>query len=202
MKEVKENKIKWTEKLQTLAAIIAILGGIAGFYTLFSKDKVMQRQINNLATIAKEITKQTQILREELEIDKDKWIKQIRPDFSLDLNTWHDWTGSKDTTTINGFTIINSGGAALLLGIKKNKNNTCLINVQKTFVPKQGKAKLDIKFSQKQKIILDFNLIYIDMEGTKYEQRFISNSFTYDDLSSTELNDLFNLISEKPTKIE
>ncbi len=37
-----EDKIKWTDKIQAIAAIIAIFGGLAGFYKLFATDKEIQ----------------------------------------------------------------------------------------------------------------------------------------------------------------
>ena len=117
--------IKWTDKIQAIAALIAICGGIAGFVTLFTADKETQQQINSLTQIAYEFSNHTEIMREELkilrnrnqillenlDIDKNKWISLNKPDIELNLNKWKEWSTKKNNlNTINlikGFTLIN-----------------------------------------------------------------------------------------------
>jgi len=214
---MEKNGIKWTDKIQAFASIIAILGGLAGFYKLFSTDKEMQKQIDNLAIITKEFTAQTIIMREELEnsrlrnnltveqlsIDKDKWIKQNRPDFEFDLGKWDNWTGNADFTKIEGFSLINKGGAAHLINVIENKNNTCKMLIPKMYIPKQGKLKFNLSFSNNKDFYIDVNLIYKDIEGILYSQRFKSDRISNEFLkTSEELNlDNLNITSYKPIKI-
>lgn len=213
-----KNSLKWTDKVQAIASIIAILGGLAGFYKLFSTDKEMQKQIHNLTIIAKEFSDQTTIMREELDnsrmrnnllveqlsIDKDKWTKQNRPDFAFDLGKWDSWTGNIDITTIEGFSLINKGGAAHLINLTENKNNTCKLIVPKTYIPSQGRLRFNLSFSDKKDIYLDINLIYKDFEGTLYSQRFKSDKISNEMLRNRENQNLdyLNITSFKPTKIE
>jgi hypothetical protein len=213
-----KNKITWTNKVQAIASIIAILGGLAGFYKLFSTDKEMQKQIDNLTIIAKEFSDQTAIMREELDnsrmrnnllveqlsIDKDKWTKQNRPDFAFDLEKWDSWTGDGDFTTIEGFSLTNKGGSAHLINVTENLNNTCKLIVPRTYVPSQGRLKFNLSFSDKKDIFLDINLIYKDFEGILYSQRFKSDKISNEMLRDRQSQNLdyLSITSYKPIKIE
>lgn len=209
--------IKWTEKIQAFAAIIAILGGFAGFYKLFSTDKEMQRQIENLAKIANDISEQTNIMRaelknstmrnnliiEQLAIDKEKWIIQNKPDFSIDLSRWDEWSGENDSTSIEGFSLINKGGSAYLLDLSYNKDNTCVISVPKTYIANQGKTRFKLTFSIQKEFCIDINLIYQDIAGNMYSQRLNSDKFDSNDFANRELGsfDFLNIKSGNPIKI-
>lgn len=46
----------WTDKIQAIAAIIAIPGAIAGFWVLFRRDRERESEIQSLATMAQKLT--------------------------------------------------------------------------------------------------------------------------------------------------
>jgi len=185
---MKKNQIKWTDKVQAFAAIIAILGGIAGFIKLFSTDTEIQKQIDNLSTIANQSIMQTnifqeqlnilsernRILVEQLEIDKEKWTKQIRPEFTIKFEEFSGGNIGEDISTYHDIPLINTGSAAFILRIEENKNNKSKIKFQPSFIPKQGSILIDISFPNDNEVI-DIYLYYKDIDGNIYKQRFSGN---------------------------
>ena len=155
-----KTKINWTDKVQAIAAVIAILGGIAGFIKLFSTDHELQKQIDNLSIIANQSVIQTtifqeqlnllsernRILIEQLDIDKDKWTKQIRPEFSIQLEKFSGGEIGESKSTYHDVPLINNGAAAFILRTEENDKNQCKIKIQPTFIPKQGSVLIDITF--------------------------------------------------------
>lgn len=214
-KDNSKNKIKWTEIAQAFAAIIAILGGIAGFYKLFSTDSEMQEQLEKLTVMANETSAQTKIMSQELlisrsridlqmdqlAIEKEKWKKQNSPDFAIDLGNYDFWYELDDSIKI-GFSLNNIGGSAQIIDVTENKENTCKLQVPNSYVPSQGVVRFNLYIPKKMEVYLDFNLIYKDNGGIIYTQRFKSDRISYKKFKARDDEglDVLNIESEKPVK--
>lgn len=211
-----KSKTKWTDIVQAIASIVAIIAAIIGFYTLYSDDIDMQKQIDNLTTLAKESSEQSRIMREELEIsrtrntilikqiglDQEKWIKQNRPDLVLDLTHFENSTEFEETIKYEGLSMINNGGALILEGVEENKGNNCKISIPNTFIPNQGRAKFEVSIPKNSEIFMDINILFRDIDGNKYFQRFISNRIKSDNLTLSDITPLILMKSEKPERIK
>ena len=59
--------ISITEWIQSIAALVAIVGGIVGFVTFWRKDKDKEKKINSLISIAEQSENQTRELSNQVE---------------------------------------------------------------------------------------------------------------------------------------
>lgn len=210
-------KLKWIEKLNAFASIIAILGGLAGFYKLFSTNKDLQKQITNLTTISQESVKQTKImynelnefkkqnkiLVEQLVVSKTKLENDSRPDFIFELDNYPRFAVINDTVCKVEHYLINKGGACYLNDIIYNKNNSCRMEISKTFIPSQSKVKFNISFPTKGTFYLDIYIVFKDIEDIYYKQRFHSNKVSVESLQESDnIFEKVKITSDKPIKIK
>lgn len=207
-----KDKIKWTDKVQATASIIAILAALVGFYKLFTADKNLQKQIDDLSQLANQSIIQSQIMREELEIsrtrntmlleqlgiDQAKWEKQISPDFSMDFSSINGWGSAYDSTRIEGVSLINNGGSCHITKLVINKSNNCKLTFPLSHIPSQSKVKFNMSFSEKSDIMLDVNLVFVDSKGTTYSQRFRSEKTPIDKFKN---QDFLNIKISEPVKL-
>ncbi|MFC2112100.1 hypothetical protein ACFLTA_02435 [Bacteroidota bacterium] len=185
------DKFKWTEFVQTIAAVAAIGGGIAGFITLFHNDADLQTQISSLKTLAKQSIEQTIALNEQNRISGlalvNDSIRRIQENIPvLELEFSHPNVISHASDECKYYTnLVNRGGPVFNLIVKKNTKGSLIVKLSGEYISSGGSIPLVIEGSCTN---LAFTLFYTDIDEVNYKQRFYTDSNMY-------------LIMDKPIRI-
>ena len=182
-------ELTWVAKIEGIAAIIAILGGVAGFVTLFIKDRTKQRQIDELTKLAGEAEKQTfemqrsnrimqaqldnqeKIMLDDLEYKKRDEMRELskrREMIKPVLKKHGTSTGAGNHAHIG---LKNFGGNAAEISYENNLP-TLSISIPLKKIDHSDEFKLSISDDTGDvRPKYDFNIIMTDIDGNQYKQR-------------------------------
>lgn len=207
MKKQKTNRFLNT--LTIISSFVGIIGGTFGIYfgfkTLIDSDKSINTQLIQiskqtllLSNQLKEIQKNNRLLIENQKVEKDKWIKQQKPFFEISNIKWFD-----EVNIENGLpkqfeiSLLNRGGKANSVLIQVLESNSCKITSKVKDVSSQSKLSLILDLPKDKIVRLDFQLIFVDIDGRTYSQKIKSNSFLVDGMFSNNGRIIFDKMDIK-----
>jgi hypothetical protein len=170
----------------TIAAFIAIIGGISGFLTLFRENAEMKKLIIQTTKIAIAADSQVTELRKHTKILEDQYVLNKR-DAEINKNRYNEeimpYFGYRYSETIEdmadgGDWLVNIGNKAKILSVEYGKNNTFKLEYPKNTFIEKGSDVIYLQPQQGKNEIrkIDIKIIMENMNGIKYTQRFYSDS--------------------------
>lgn len=169
------DEFKWTELVQTIAASVAILGGIAGFYKLFENDQALQAQIQSLQTLAEQSIIQNAALNEQIRLsnlsialDSAKRSQEIAPIILIEREMIS--FGETGITKCKLYAILkNTGGPATNIKIKPLTSFKLEKTTHTNYLVRDGWLFLKIEGNCEQ---IKLTVYYSDIDDNRYSQYF------------------------------
>ncbi|MFW5895248.1 MAG: hypothetical protein ACOCT9_00740 [archaeon] len=159
-------KLKREEIIQIAGIVVTILVFLGTILHSNKKDRILQDQINHLDSISKQSRKQTKILREEkeflykqFEIKTKRRKLDIKPKLSIFLTDYDD-------RHVYG-KLINAGNKAEIIKIVPDNDHNMEIKIPFSSIAGGKSRNIYFKINNRQNPIIDFKMIYEDIEGTR-----------------------------------